>query len=425
MAWQDQIKPAAYTSAESKTRTVFDYENVRVNVEKKTTAFNFPDANGTYIQDLGHTGRRYPFRLFFWGDDYHIVAEAFLESLLERGAGTLEHPLYGTKTVIPFGAISRRDDLKTAANQAVFDVTFWETTDVIFPSIQDDAGAAVLSALEIYAAASASEFDSSITTDTVSQLTKFKNGYTAILDVAEDGLQGVADVQESVAKQFNAISDSINRGIDVLVSQPLTLGFQTGILLQTPARSLAQIKARLSAYKDLAASIIGGTESTLTAIDEGGGVTSPSLAAEASNEFHTANLFASTAVAGSVLSAVDTQFLNKTAALEAAEDILEQMDTATVWKDDAYRTLDQIDQGEAYQPLQDAVALVAGFLIDISFSLKQERRIVLDRDRNIVELAAELYGAIDDELDFLITSNNLSGSEIINLPRGREIVYYV
>ena len=106
-------------------RFVFDFENVNLSVDKKTTAFNFPDVDGTYVQDLGHTGLRYPLRVFFWGDNYDDISNAFLNSLLEKGIGKLEHPLYGVKDVVPFGSITRRDDLKTAANQAVFEVTFF------------------------------------------------------------------------------------------------------------------------------------------------------------------------------------------------------------------------------------------------------------------------------------------------------------
>ena len=79
----------------------------------------------------------------------------------------------------------------------------------------------------------------------------------------------------------------------------------------------------------------------------------------------------------------------------------------------------------AYQQLQEAAALTAGFLVFISFSLKQERRLVLDRARTVIDLAAELYGSVDDPLDFFIASNRLSGSEILELPIGREVVYYV
>ena len=68
MAWQDRLKEAAYTSP-SGVRTVFDFGDVSRTTVKKTAAFDFPDADGTYIQDLGTAGRRYPMRLFIWGDD--------------------------------------------------------------------------------------------------------------------------------------------------------------------------------------------------------------------------------------------------------------------------------------------------------------------------------------------------------------------
>ena len=71
MAWQDRVKEAAYTSPGG-TRTPFLYEDVRMSIEKKTTGFDFPDADGTLVQDLGHTGRRYPLRMFFSGDDYDL-----------------------------------------------------------------------------------------------------------------------------------------------------------------------------------------------------------------------------------------------------------------------------------------------------------------------------------------------------------------
>ena len=57
--------------------------------------------------------------------------------------------------------------------------------------------------------------------------------------------------------------------------------------------------------------------------------------------------------------------------------------------------------------------------------LKQERSITLDRARTIIDLCGELYGSVDDNLDFAINSNGLTGSEILELPRGFDFVYYV
>lgn len=414
MAWNDRIREAAYNSP-SGVRLTFAYENVSTTVDKKTTGFEFPDADGTYVQDLGHTGRRYPLRVFFWGDDYDQEAQAFETALLERGVGKLEHPIYGTVDVVPFGTITRRDDLKTAANQAVVEVTFWETIGLIYPAAQTDPASAVLTAVDEYNTASADEFNEVTSLASAVEQATFKNVYEALLDSASSGLQAIADVQDDVRSQFDAIVDSINQGIDILVAEPLTLAFQTTQLIQAPARALANIEARLDAYGNLATSIISGD----------GAVVSPGNDSRNSNEFHTNDLYASTYVTGSVVSVVNNQFVTKTEALQAAEIILTQLDDVTNWRDDNFKSLEEVDTGGAYQKLQEAVALTAGFLVEISFSLKQERSIVLDRNRTIIDLAAELYGSVDDQLDFLINSNDLSGSEILELPRGREIVYYV
>ena len=414
MAWTDRIREAAYTSP-SGTRLTFDYENVSVTVEKKTMGFEFPDADGTFVQDLGNTGRRYPLRVFFWGSDYDLEAEAFEAALLERGAGKLEHPIYGTVDVVPFGAITRRDDLKTGANQAIFEITFWQTIGLIYPKSQSDPASEVIESVDEYNVAASEAFEEAVSLDSAVEEVTFKNEYLAILDTVSAGLQAIADTEEAVKKQFEAVVDSINQGIDVLISQPLTLAFQTAILIQAPARALTSITARLSAYRDLALSIISGD----------GGVVSPSTDSSASNEFHTNDLYVSTYSTGSVVSVVNHEFTTKSEAIEAAEFVLEQLDSVTNWRDANFQSLGEIDTGGAYQQLQSAVALTAGFLVELSFSLKQERRVVLSRDRTIIDLVAEFYGEVDTQLDFFINSNDLSGSEILEVKKGREVVYYV
>jgi prophage DNA circulation protein len=415
MAWNDRIREAAYTSP-SGERLTFGHENVSKKVDKKTTGFEFPDADGTFVQDLGHTGRKYPLRVFFWGSDYDQEADAFEAALLERGTGKLEHPIYGTVDVVPFGTITRRDDLKTGANQAVLEITLWETIGLIYPAAQNDPASAVLAAVDEYNDAVAAEFEEVTDLDSAVDAATFKNDYQALLDSASSGMESLlVPPGGAVAQQFNAVLDSINQGIDVLIAQPLTLAFQTAILIQSPARALSAIEARLDAYKNLADSIISGDDSVAT----------PSTDASSSNKFHTNDLYASTYVTGSVVSVVNNQFTTKTEALAAADVVLDQLADVTDWRDANFQSLGEVDTGSSYQQLQEAVALTAGFLVEISFTLKQERRVVLTRNRTIIDLVAEFYGSVDDQLDFFINSNNLSGSEILEVPKGREVVYYV
>lgn len=413
MTWETRLQQAAYTSP-SGVRIEFDYENVSKAFDKKTTAFNFPDANGTYIQDLGHSGRRYPLRVIFWGDTHDIQAQEFEKLLQETGEGRLDHPAYDSINVVPFGTVTQRDDLKTAANQSIIDVTFWETIGLVYPSPQTDPASNVLTSLDEYNTAAADEFDSLTSLGTTVEQSVFLNNYNAVLDQVKLGLQAVADTQDDVKKEFDAIFNSINTGIDVLVSTPIDLAFQTILLVQSPGRALTNIEARLTAYGDLSESIISGS-----------GVAVQGLDSSNSNTFHTNDLYSSTLLTGSVLSVVNNEFFSKPEAIGAAEIILEQLAALVEWRDDNFESLGEIDTGGAYQKLLASVSVAVGFLVEISFSLKQERRIILDRDRSIIDLVAELYGEIDSQLDFFISSNNLTGSEIIELPAGREIVYYV
>lgn len=404
MAWTDRLKEAAYISP-SGERYTFEFENVSNSRSKKTTAFDFPDADGTYVQESGSTGRSFPLRCIFWGADYDQQADAFDAALFETGAGKLEHPIYGTVDVVPTGTVTRRDDLKTAANQAIIEVTFMSTIGLIYPSAQNDPASEVLAAVEALNEAIAGEFEENLDVDTEVKKTSFKNQFKAFLNDLEDGIT-------VTTAEFDAINDSINGGLDLLVGKPLTLAFQTMQLTQAPGRALALISDKLDAYKNLANSLISNNDGS-TAISD------------TVNDYITKDLFVAGYVSGSVVSVVNNRFATRKAAIEAAADILAQFDAVSTWKDENITELETIDTGAAYQQLQASVALVAGYLVEISFTLKQERRIVLDRARTIVDLTAELYGEIDESIDFLIESNDFSGSEILELPKGKEVVYYV
>ena len=156
MAWMDRLKEAAYISP-SGTRYTFEFENVSNSRDKKTTNFEFPDVDGTYVQESGSAGRSFPLRCIFWGADYDLEAAEFDAALFEAGTGKLEHPIYGTVDVVPTGTVTRRDDLKTAANQAIIDVTFMSTIGLIYPSAQADPASEVLTAVAAFNTAQAAE----------------------------------------------------------------------------------------------------------------------------------------------------------------------------------------------------------------------------------------------------------------------------
>jgi hypothetical protein len=377
--------------------------------------------------------------MYFSGPDYDQRADAFEDMLGERGIGKLEHPIYGLIDVVPIRDWVRTDRLVTAGNQAVFDVRFMKTIGVIYPTGQADPQALTEAAIVAFNELSAAQFAAQMDLDSALEVASFKDKYDALVKKASNVLGVIADKQADIKNEFDDYVESINNGIDVLIGDPLTLSFQTQIMLSSPSRALTDIRKRLNGYKNLAADIFSGADALAVPVFDGPGAPGspgfgPGNDSQSVNAFHVNNLFVQGAVVGQVISSINNEFSTATGAIEAAEAVLELADDWVEWQDQNYESISgstfsteaNVDPGEAYQKLQEAVAVITGFLIEISFTLKQEKTITLDRPRNIIELAGELYQDVGDEtLDLLITSNQLTGSEIIELPKGRHVVYYV
>lgn len=420
MSWTDRIGHESRYTAPSGAFMTFDYEDVQHSVEKRTSAYNFPDVDGTYVQDLGHQGRRFPIRAFFTGPDCDLDAERFIALLLDRprqgeSVGQLMHPAYGTVDVVPFGEIVRKDGLKTSANQAIVEVTFYETTGAVFPGEQDDPETQVLGALDELTEAAADGLAGTVDLEAAVETATFRSKIKALVDGVEQRMKPIVEFVDKRKRIFNRQVDSLNRGLSVLIGRPADLAFQVLQILETPSRARLARAARFDAYRDLIGSLISGD----------GAVVTPGLDSRNANDFHANDLVATGSVSGLVRSSVFSQFDTATQALEVADDILATLDSVVEWRDSNFESLGEVDTGAAYQKLQAACALAAGYLIQISFSLKRERRIVLDRARTPIDLVFELYGSVDENLDFFITSNALTGSEILEIPEGREVVFYV
>jgi hypothetical protein len=421
----DRIKEAAYTSP-SGVRVTFKWERVSRGTELRNTPFEFPGINDAYVQLNGHGPRRYPLRCIFSGRQHDLVATAFEAALLERGEGRLEHPLYGTFNVVPVGSVDRSDDPTNEGNQSIVEVTFMTTVGAVYPSSQRAARNEILAALDGFDVAAAQRFAAATNLKTTIAKANVKGTVQKFLRDVNAEMDSISRATTSVNRQFQDAQNAINLGIDTLVGQPVLLAQQITNLIKFPARAVIGIKSRLEGYARLALRIFGSEAAAGALGTSGTGVSAlPSLRLRAANDFHTSDLFASSAVSGSVLSALETTYTNRTDALVTAEAVFAQLDALVPWREERFDGLQEVDTGESYQALQQAVALVAGFLIQASFTLSVERRIVLDRPRTIVDLAAELYGSVDDRLDDLINNNGLTGSEILELPMNRSIVYYV
>jgi hypothetical protein len=456
-SWEDRLREAAYTSP-SNRRILFQYEDLSREFDLRTAAFDFAGLNDSYVQQNGNGSRRYPLRCFFTGRDCDLLATAFEAALLEHGRGKLEHPLYGTFDVVPFGTVTRRDDLKTSANQSIVEVVFWTTLKTVYPLAIVAPQSEILAAIESFNFAAAQQFANSTDLRGALNQANAKAGIKKFLDDTSGALSKVAGAVASVNSAFRDAQAVVNQGMDVLIGQPLQIALAISNLITAPARALTGIEDRLDAYGALADKIFGSPQGNPSSATSTGsalrrrrqrimndwriadhwymatvGATVTAITATPISDDPSGDVRTSLFRSRGDRSSPGAQFVTKPQALRAAEDVIGKFDTLIEWRDAGFAELDamggvstfQVDTGEAIAALQEAVGLAVGFLVETSFSLVPEKRIVLDRNRTILDLAGELYKATDnDTLDFLINTNELTGSKILELERGDTILYY-
>ena len=85
-----------------------------------------------------------------------------------------------------------------------------------------------------------------------------------------------------------------------------------------------------------------------------------------------------------------------------------------------------VDSGEGYSALLQTIASSIQVMQEAAFNLPMTRYIKLGRDRQVIELLCELYGPDGfNRIDEFINDNNLNAEEIVLIPMGREVRYYV
>lgn len=412
-SWIERLQEAKYVSL-SGVSVPFEYADLSATFVKKTAIFENVNADGVYVQDNGLSGSRFPMLCYFSGDAHDVKAATMLKALLERGEGTLYHPIFGKINVVPTGEIEYTSSLVSAANQTSFMVEFYETTGLVIGDV-----ASFDSLAEAFQAAAAADFSDKLNVDDVADKATFKEKFTRGINKISKGIGSVQGITTKAQNALSDASDSINRTIDVLVGQPLALARQTQMLILEPARIVEATKARLEAYLNLAADIFGiKTEPNGYDYD-------------AENGFHGNNLMASSLVAGTAEISVNGSFDHAADYFRAAESLGSLLDDYTEWKDNAYGamspdTAETTDTGDGWIDLLALVQAAVSDLIRKSFDAETMIRLTLDRDRGMQELVFELYGsASNDVIERFAKDNAIGGDEYFILKKGREVVYYV
>ena len=400
MSWLDRLQTASYTI--DKQTITFEYEDVSSEFTNKGTAFNFPGTNRTYVQRLGSTTRQFPIVAFFSGADHDVAAKRFLKLLTVKGFGELNHPLYGTATVVPLGKISVEDRLKSAAGQSAVTVTFVESGTLIFADSSTNVVASIETSMNFAINDLSDALDNEVEFESVSSLFDAKSLFTSGAAQCFTSLIPSVENNVSALSYMGKLSQSITSSIKALPSGLGDLAKQINTLIRFPARLVDSQKLMFSELLDNFTTEQGSSE----------------------NDHILKFVFASSALAGLSTVVVNTIYSNRTEALEEAELLLSSYNRLIDWYEQGVVDLDIDEASSSYVSIQNFFTKTIDYLITLSFSLKEERYLTLDRDRMVVELAAELYGGLDEFYDQFINDNDLTGDNILIIPFGTTVRYY-
>jgi hypothetical protein len=125
-------------------------------------------------------------------------------------------------------------------------------------------------------------------------------------------------------------------------------------------------------------------------------------------------------------SITQTDFDTREQALTIATELNEYFDNYMLWKERNYASVSTLDTGLGYDNLQNQVAIASSLIIDLSFSLKRQKSVILDRDMFLIDYAYRYFNSTDNAaVEEVIALNDLNNSEIWTVPRGRLMRYYV
>lgn len=432
-----ELNDIKYTSPSGKEFS-FVFDNVSKETDLKTATFTFPEKDGAYIQSLGRGGRRFPLTCIFTGENCMQKADEFEAALEERGIGSLRHPVYGTRAVVPTGTIKREDGLVTEVNTSTVTVTFSETnTDKEILQSVTESSSDITKAADVFVDNCIDEVVANISLDSVPEVLQVQTICADSAKIICDNIDNYADDVATKSSRFN-LNDFTNgayRAIRKVVNNATAAtndirGYSATVLklMRLPATIVCAPMEIITSYSNMIKDIVKKFKND------------PFGDKKIKNQYTMMKMSLQGAVCaiceGVTFACGQSSssdggnggqegFKSREEAITAAEDLQDIFESV---KDKLDEELDKdvlIETSESYSALLEVYQKTVALVLNTAFSLRKRRVVVLDRDRQVIELLAELYGDIDNHIDEFIIDNDLNIDEIGVLPMGKEVAYYV
>lgn len=422
MSWENELKETIKLTSPS--GTVFEalWINNERSFEKKLGLFDPPKTDGTIAQDNGSASIQYPLTIYFDGPFHNNDAELFFNTLFsEKGQWEIVHPVKGTKAL---QLVSAQEDISPVenGNYTSFDMVWFEPANITILISSDELTASILTQLFV-------AFDDALLilqqlrSDAYSLIQASVNVMNKVAGFMDLTIQEIAVTDSIVQESYLSARAAFNNAIEaygVDNSETDDVGNALIDMALAPIDASSSFTDRFTAYSALIDNIITLTPSTVTRDD-----LNRIIAQEYSMTLPL--IVIAQIVATSV-------YTNRTEIISAIDNVFTIFNTVVANLESAQALYIDLDidfqyfsQTQTYTSLVNIYTLVLKYLLSQFFNLNAEKRFTLKNDKSPLRITIEEYGNFgenDENYDLFISSNKLSGNDILLLPAGREVVIY-
>ncbi len=392
MSWKERIEQTIkLTTADGKVYEPLHLDSPR-RVDFNVSQFEFPNIDGTLVNRQNIKGYKYDITIVFQELNHRETYLQFEQSVKDKRPIEVLHPMFGL-----FNAhiISMVDD-PTGISSTRVSLSLVETISEEYPKTSTDANEQVGLDFESTNEQITETFDNNIeleTSDEINIQAKTDSAY-------ELGSASVTSGDESneYILLYNASSNSTADLIDFLTY---------------PSEFISSVLTRLNLLK-----------AQFDAL---------SLVVSTPNDKMIYELFGNAFVSAMVNTSVnplDDDYENTDDVLNVIDIIsgvynefitnLDDMQTPNGSETDSY-----IPNYETISTLTSMVNFALANLFDIALTANQQRKAILNANSNVILLAHRFCGVGEDNINKFMNQNGMSLSEVIEVKKDREVVYYV
>lgn len=404
MSWLQKVeKGISITTGDGRKYTP-EYFITPKSTDFNIAEFNFPNVEGTLVKRGTVKGAKHNFVFVFQGENHLDVTFNFEKSAKDNRPWKIEHPFYGILKVHP---TSLTYD-STGINITRVTGEFIETIDDTFPQVSLNPTEFIkITAAEIIEEPKYPLKADSKLKKLLKELTKAIYNVNNVITNVQDEASDYMNIFNSALAQIETIQSNLDSAIRNISN-----------VVNFPSRFEASIKSKLEGFKE-----------SFAQLDE------IFKEPESTNNKVTYEFFG-TAV---ITSSVNTIAFFKESDFNTSKDVINTIDIILELQNSFITKLDDLQNDtigdeDAYIPDYDSlnemnilVNFAIANLLDIATNSKQERSFYLEEDSNALLLTHRLYGLDEDDENLVkfMNQNNIILNEIIQIKKGRKIVYFV